>query len=305
MTIDDRLHEALTALDEQVHSHVREHHLAAPGVARPVTSRDRVSNPMTRRHRQWVVPALGAVSVLLVVVGVIRGTHAAPAQQPSPARTTAPAPAPPSQSVADAARDHVLSAIAAMPLAERVHLTPPARTTQIRSPQGLWVLSNIDPAEPVDSQGRSSTRCLGPDTQPGRRYKICSPYGELLLLSADQQRILRAYPMPHPAEWLVAGPRGLYLGQQGDGGYPDTMVCRVAAGTLALTCRDYQAPNLADGPEYTAKELSAWPGHWVIDRHSVTNMDSAKIVGDALVIGGTHHEPSTRLSLTTLAQESG
>jgi hypothetical protein len=300
MTVDDQLRQSLAALEEQVHDHVRAHHLTAVGAARPSSRRGSIGARALGRRRRWLGPALGALAVVIVVAGIVGGTRGTGPHRPAPAHPIVPVPAAPSQSPADAARDHVLSGIAALPFAVRVHPISPASSTQVPSPQGVWVLSGFDPNRLPSTSAASP--CYGPDPAAGRRYQVCNPYGELLLLSADRRQILRAFPLPLPAEWLVSGSTGLYLGRAGDGALTDSMVCRVAAGTLRLTCRDFQARGLPDGPTYTAKQLAAWPGAWVIDRTGPA-MSAARIAGDALVVSGPY-QPATRLDLVTLAEKS-
>lgn len=69
-------------------------------------------------------------------------------------------------------------------------------------------------------------------------------YGELLLMTPDRRRILRAYPFKGvPPQWLLVTPQAVYCGRQGDGGLPNSMVCRVDRSTGALTVVVFPSPD--------------------------------------------------------------
>jgi len=75
-------------------------------------------------------------------------------------------------------------------------------------------------------------------------HPLLTEYGELLLVTPDRSRILRAYPFRDvPPQWLLVTPRAVYCGRQGDGGVPNSMVCRVDRPTGALTVVVFPSPD--------------------------------------------------------------
>lgn len=75
-------------------------------------------------------------------------------------------------------------------------------------------------------------------------HPLLTEYGELLLMTPDRSRILRAYPFRDvPPQWLLVTPRAVYCGRQGDGGVPNSMVCRVDRSTGALTVVVFPSPD--------------------------------------------------------------
>jgi hypothetical protein len=170
---------------------------------------------------------------------------------PSPAHSVlAPPKQPPSQSAADARRDGVLPAVAALPLSKRVHVIQRVPTTQ-----GMWVVSRM-PANNQQALGRTSGVY-------GRDFIATDEYGEILLMDAAGRRIIRAYPLPSvPPQSLLVRSDAVYCARQGDGGLPTSMLCRIDRSTLQAKVRlfpstfDYtpgalQPPNFYTPPNWT------------------------------------------------------
>ena len=74
-------------------------------------------------------------------------------------------------------------------------------------------------------------------------------YGEVLLLSANRSKVLRANPLPGvPPQALLLEQDALYCSRAGDGGLPDSMVCRIDRSTLRSTVRIYPVEETQDDP---------------------------------------------------------
>lgn len=141
-----------------------------------------------------------------------------------------------SQSQEDATGDRVPDAIAALPLDQRV-----GRLAEAETAEGLWVLSR-PPGQ-------------GPETALG-------DYGELLLLDSSASKILRAYPLPLvPPQSLVVTDEAVYCARQGDGGLPDSMICRVDRSTLDATVRVF--PWQLDSA-FHGRPADEFPPNWMI-----------------------------------------
>ena len=226
---------------------------------------------------------LGAVTAAVLVVGgvaVTRPTQQAlpqpagtgasapvtspatsPATSPPTSPATSPAPSlPASQSAAKARIFGIEPVVAALPIGVRVQpldtASWPVATTQASTPEGLWLVSL-----PYDS----------PDYDDAAHPGLLTEYGELLLLSPDRGRILRAYPFRGvPPQWLLVTPKAVYCGRQGDGGLPNSMVCRVDRSTGALTVVVFPTPDVNDPtgtltvPEGLGapQALAGRPGSW-------------------------------------------
>ena len=224
----------------------------------------------TRRRRLAV---LGAVTAAVMVVGgvaITRPTHQAlpqptgqgassPATIPTASPATSPATIPTvtpttslpaSQSAADALVYGIDPAVAALPIGVRVFQPDPVNgpfaTTQASTPEGLWLVSRAE-----DS----------PNYDYGAHSGLLTEYGELLLLTPGRSRILRAYPFRGvPPQWLLVTPKAVYCGRQGDGGVPNSMVCRVDRSTGALIVVVFPSPDYfaTDAPQ----ALAGRPGSW-------------------------------------------
>jgi len=245
--------------------HEEAHDTAYPDVEALVTSaRRRVV--ASRRRR---LAALCAATAAAAVVGVLvttQSTHLA-VQQPAGRGATTPAPSatptptvskPPSQSAGDARAYGIDPAIAALPIGVRVWPPPPdiwpVATTKSSTPEGLWLVSHPGAFEGADLAA----------------HPQLTDYGELLLLTPDRGRILRAYPfLGVPPQWLLVTPQAVYCGRQGDGGLPNSMVCRVDRSTGALTVVVFPSPDdfATDAPPVpeglsAPRALAGRPGSW-------------------------------------------
>jgi hypothetical protein len=127
----------------------------------------------------------------------------------------------PSQTRAEARRDHVVPVVAALSLADRLH-----REVAITTPEGRWLVSEL-PNGIRDQSTKNGCR-LGNGTDA-----ICTlEYGEILLVNKDGVR--RAYPFPEiPPRWIHAHGDYIYAGAIGDGGLPSSSLVRINRKTLA------------------------------------------------------------------------
>jgi hypothetical protein len=127
----------------------------------------------------------------------------------------------PSQSETDAIRDGVVPELAELPIERRVQVE-----AQVEAPEGLWLLSR--PSEKLGGQWVGRCVPTDPSCIYGRDGIALSEYGEVLLMDPTGQQILRAYPLPGlPPQTLVITDEAVYCGRQGDGGLPDSMLCRI------------------------------------------------------------------------------
>jgi hypothetical protein len=176
---------------------------------------------------------------------------ASPATSPATIPTVTPTTSlPASQSAADALVYGIDPAVAALPIGVRVFQPDPVNgpfaTTQASTPEGLWLVSRAE-----DS----------PNYDYGAHSGLLTEYGELLLLTPGRSRILRAYPFRGvPPQWLLVTPKAVYCGRQGDGGVPNSMVCRVDRSTGALIVVVFPSPDYfaTDAPQ----ALAGRPGSW-------------------------------------------
>ncbi|MEZ5183665.1 MAG: hypothetical protein R2702_17585 [Acidimicrobiales bacterium] len=113
----------------------------------------------------------------------------------------------PSQSPAEAERDHVLGALARLPLAERA---APLRWFDAR--EGTWAIVR------------------SPD-------EVAPTSGEVVLVDADGA-VVRAWPLPGlPPTWIHPTRDAIYAGRVGDGGAPDGAIVRIDRETLKVEGR--------------------------------------------------------------------
>ncbi len=253
--------------------HTEANDTADPNLEDPVTGERRPVFASRRRR----LAALGAATAAVVLVSVLVTTQSAhlavqqpagrgattPAPSATPTPTASPTPSPtasepPSQSAGDARTYGIEAAIAALPIEVRVlQLDPaiwPLATTQASTPEGLWLLSYPYASAGVDLAA----------------HPQLTMYGELLLMTPDRSRILRAYPFRDvPPQWLLVTPQAVYCGRQGDGGAPNSMVCRVDRSTGALTVVVFPSPDdfATDAPPVpgglSAPQARAGrPGRW-------------------------------------------
>jgi len=186
------------------------------------------------RRASTLALALGLIATACGGVGGETGTTAGTATTSSAASAATTADRP-SQSPADASRDGVVAALAALPLDVRVGIVREAPAAE-----GVWVLSR-----PTAAAAPASGCRIGPDAGNYPTDWICTTeYGELLLLDAGRTTILRAYPLPAVAPDLLQLTDGaVYCGRGPDAASltPDAMVCRVDRASLAATVRIFPA----------------------------------------------------------------
>lgn len=168
----------------------------------------------------------------------------------------------PSQSDVEARRDGVVPELAALPFELRVDSSRaavvPEAQVRIEAEEGVWVVSRpdldqIDLGRPVvgDTSGLY-----------GRDFVDLNLYGEVLLLDADEERILRAYPFPELApQALAIDDDALYCTRQGDGGAPDSMLCRVDRDSLDVRARVFP---WGDGSVYLDPSQIHVPDRWSV-----------------------------------------
>jgi hypothetical protein len=153
----------------------------------------------------------------------------------------------PSQTAADARRDRIVPALAALPLGRRA--TP---LQGVRADEGDWwiVDGNFSAAQP-----HADTGVLGdPKGADGIDRIAMREYGEILLLDRDG-KVLRAYPSPHEKlSWITITADAVLAGRIGDGGEPNSTIVRIDRKTLRSTtvvfpcrCADGADPFLLRG----------------------------------------------------------
>ena len=163
-----------------------------------------------------------------------------------------PEPDGPSQSPADAARDGVVPALAELSVAERVSIVASEST-----PEGVWAISEI-PTDTPDHLIGDGAGIHGTD------FISALEYHEVLLLTNDRSRIVRAYPLPNqPAQLMLITDDAVYCARQGDGGLPDSMLCRIDRQSLDITGRIFP---YTDESSYGPPEGAVLPhGAWTVE----------------------------------------
>ena len=232
--------------------------------------------------------------VLLLTAGCtgtrIPGTSSAP----TPTSTTPPAPASssvvelPSQTPAEAARDGVVPAIAALPMNQRIQVVASAPAVE-----GVWVASR-----PPDSTVASAPAgVLGdPTGRYGETWVQAAEYGEVLLLNSTWTSILRAYPLPGvPPRRLLVTDDAVYAERQGDGGLSVSMLCRVDRGTLAAVIRLFPTPLEPVSRQYV---LPTW---WVNTPIDKILFEAIKAYGPEVWVSGTDGEAQVQLPTLALS----
>jgi hypothetical protein len=291
--LDDRLRAALRDLDDRAAAHV---------------TRPRAAVAPARRRTRRAVPALAAVAVAVVLVGIAlalrpagTGTPEPPATRGTATPTPAPSPTvapPPAQSAADARRDGVYPQVAALPLADRT-ARPEGSRAPVSTPEGRWQLAHPR-VEPLQSD---QDGCVKP--VPGApAYRLCGGgYAEIQLLSADGARLLRAYPFPElSVDWIEVTPDAVYCGRAGDGGLPESMLCRIDRGTGALTGRVYACDGPDCGPLDDAT-LASWPGTWSQGTRPVPDgFDGVRFTGENLLVTGPDGDVTIEVDPRTLRE---
>ena len=163
-----------------------------------------------------------------------------------------------SQSPQDAARDGVVPALAALPVSERLDAGAAVDTAE-----GRWVFSTPDQ---IPAEAAPSCALGDPLGTRWRDFLCIDEYGEILLMNADGTRIIRAFPLPyaHTTTQLVVTDKAVYCSSQGDGAYPDSLLCRIDRSTLTMVVRvfPYQIESAFTPPQ--SPDLYA-PATWVLD----------------------------------------
>lgn len=209
---------------------------------------------IVRRRRTRVAARSSAALACVAVAGAV-GFAALQAETdsltgPNPrtahGRPATPAPPPqsdwPSQAPNAAARDGVLPAVAALPFADRVGVVAQEETSE-----GIWAVSRMPggPGTLGDTNGRY-----------GVDWVQRAEYGELLLLDPTGSRILRAVPLPGvPPQTLVVHDTAVYCARQGDGGLPDSMLCRADRNGSGTAVRIFAAAGPDPAPTV---EVPGW-----------------------------------------------
>lgn len=167
---------------------------------------------------------------------------------------------PPSQSPADAARDGVVPELAELPVDVRVHIEK-----QVVTPEGLWVLSTPE----IGAQQYLLGSCVptDPGCLYGRDFINANEYGEVLLMDTTGEQILRAYPAPGFPFFngsIIATDSAVYCASQGDGGLPDSMLCRIDRATGDWIVRIF--PSDTDSGFNPPSPDRYIPDNWTIDK---------------------------------------
>lgn len=213
----------------------------------------------------------GSADDALPVIGEVPPAEPAPPETDEPAEESvdeAPTdevtpPPDGSQTAADARRDGVLEEVAALPFDVRVNPdlagVRPGAEVRIPADEGVWVVSRpnwelLDLMPPL----------LGDQTGLyGRDFVDLIGYGEVLLLDADETEIVRAYPFQDLApQALAITDQALFCTRQGDGGLPDSMLCRVDRENLEPTVRVFPWDDRS--PYLDPAEIHV-PSHWTVD----------------------------------------
>jgi hypothetical protein len=249
---------------------------------------DLIARGRSKVRRRRLGAAMGTVLLAAGVVAVssvldMKGPDRLPTEQQRYASqpVVPPGRTEPSQSTADATRDGVLPAVAALPFAERIKIVE-----QVESPEGVWAISRIPggPGTLGDPAGR-----------PGIDRIQRQEYGEIVLLDPARTRIARAYPLHTvPPQQLLLHHSGVYCARQGDGALPTSMICRIDRSSLGLTVRVFRAPG-GPGSEPSSDDFNPT---WLRDpepapdllRTLLTCGDRACVEGQA---GRAKIEPST------------
>ncbi len=162
--------------------------------------------------------------IAAVVIGLVLAAGCGDAGQTGPNPSNAA-----SQSPADAARDGVVSQLAALPLSVRADII-----SSVTADEGVWAISR-----PTSTADPEEGCRLGDPTGKYPTEVICTTeYGELLLLDESQSRIVKAFPLPAvPPEELLLTDDALYCSRSGAAMLPDSMLCRVDRQTLEAVVR--------------------------------------------------------------------
>ena len=191
----------------------------------------------------------------------------------------------PSQSPTEAARDGIVPALAELSLADRVSVIVSESTSE-----GVWAISEVPGADAPDCLIGDRSGLYGTD------FVCLGEYHEVLLLTDDLSQIIRAYPLPgQPARLLLVTDEAVYCARQGDGGLPDSMLCRINRQSLGITGRIFMG---SEESIYGPPEGQAIPyGDWTIVPFSpVVVMETLEYDGRIVTTGYdgiAYHDPVT------------
>jgi hypothetical protein len=259
----------------------------APLPQRTVDTAALVTRVRRRRRARQAAAAGASVGVLLVVVLAV--SPLVPSDRveflgPADGGTSVDPSTAPSQSVGDAVRDGVVPAIAALPLAERLEILE-----RLPAAEGVWVRSRL--SESVRERAREDACAIGafgdPRALDGRDAVCVDEYGEVLLLDGAESRIIRAVPLPGvPAQTVVLGDEAVYCARQGDGGLPDSMLCRIDRTSFAPLVRIFPAAKDSSFGRDTNRWMPRW---WVLDDglEPAPVFEHLDVADDALTLRGS------------------
>jgi hypothetical protein len=285
VTIDDRLRGAFDDLQQ------RADRLAPPALE---------PRPTGRRS---LVPLLATAAVVTAIasaawLGGGRG-EVPPIDRPTTATTATTSsttqPTSASQSPEDALRDGVVPELAALPFQQRVRVIDPiSGDVSVSTDEGVWVVSRLA------FEDFPNGACLGSGDTPMTRW--CPDDGELLLLDPAEDRILRAFPLPaYPPQWLFVTEDAVYCGRQGDGGLPNSMLCRVDRNSDELTVRAFVWTGGPDEPDDYDLPHDELPGTWTVDMSAATNWKGMRVTGDgSLEVGDADLDAWTAIDPVSL-----
>lgn len=266
-------------------------HDTAPAPSVPVEVRAVIARGRRRRRARYTTAGTLAVVVVALALAVV---PLGPVGEPEVVFDPPP-PSPPaapeqerSQTPEDAARDGVVDEVAALPFDARVHPVEPVHpdgAARVTTDEGVWMASRLPAGTAEEGDGCG----IGATDDPDARYRrdvVCDmEYGEVLLLDHDEQRILRAYPLAGlPPQGLLATEEAVYCVRQGDGGLPDSMLCRIDRQTGEWTVRVFPHPQSGSFPAPADHHV---PEQWVVDEPvSEPLFDRLEFTDGGLVIGG-------------------
>lgn len=170
-------------------------------------------------------------------------------------------PGPPSQSIQDATRDGVLPELAALPADIRIEQLPDGfGTTRLETNEGTWLIS-----QPTNRIPGLPGGCIIGDAIGlyGLDFLCTTDYAEILLLDSVSGEIVRAYPFAtaHP-QVLALTDDAVYCIRQGDGGVPDSMLCRIDRATFDAVVRVF--PSAVDSAVGEGTRIFI-PPNWTIE----------------------------------------
>jgi hypothetical protein len=224
---------------------------------------------------------MAAMAALVLALGAVACSDDTGAR--STASPVSPRPAErPSQSPADAKRDGVVPDVAALPFGLRIDATSTVEIDDDR-----WAVSRLS------RRGQDRIGCEGPrEGREGIDFVCGSEYGELVQIR--NRRVLRAYPLPGvPPQHIAITDDAVYCARQGDGGLPDSMVCRVDRRTHEAIVRVFPS-EIDSGFADTDRVL---PDDWSLDEAALEvnkfAVDDSGVWAKAYMGGWAKLDPET------------